>query len=240
MTQVVEQDFELQRVPQARPGATKHAIDKLPPQFAKGRFDLLPHLTEDKAMRRGLSAGNKQHVGFFRQLGSTGVAPLAQITKSYSSIDALDQRQRRAAVIPIARGQENIEHPSVHMAQQMQFEAKEPAFARFAKVCPVLPQQSDSPMPNGQTQGNGFTIYQIQLRGVPSLGTRRGQQLPNVRPEMVNPREPLLVRTQRRKGRPPVLGDQSIGLFEGGDCQDALQQRNRQHFGITEARLGMG
>ena len=78
------------------------------------------------------------------------------------------------------------------------------------------------------------------MRGVPSLGTRRGQQLPDVRPEMVNPREPLFVRTQRRKGRLLVLGDQSIGLFEGGDFQDALHQRNRQHFGITEARLGMG
>jgi hypothetical protein len=70
MLQVEVQDFELQSIPQPIPGAAKHPIDTLPPQLTKGGFHLLPDLAEDKAVSRGLSAGNQQ-LGFFRQVCST-------------------------------------------------------------------------------------------------------------------------------------------------------------------------
>ena len=50
---------------------------------------------------------------------------------------------------------------------------------------------------------------------------------------------PLVVDRQGWKGRPPVLGDQAIRLFEGGDLKDPLHQREGQHFGVTELGLGM-
>ena len=67
MVQVVVQDFELQGIPQPSPRAAEDAIDKFPPQLTKGSFDLLAYLTEDKAVSRGLIAGNEQHVCHFRQ-----------------------------------------------------------------------------------------------------------------------------------------------------------------------------
>ena len=77
MTQVVVQDFELESIPQARPRAAKHPIDKLAPQLTKGRFHQLPHLAEDKALRRGLVPSNQQHLRLFRQ-GRRAVAVCLQ------------------------------------------------------------------------------------------------------------------------------------------------------------------
>ena len=54
MTQVVVQDFELEGIPQATPGAAEHPVHKLAPQQTKGGFDLLSHLTENEAVSRGL------------------------------------------------------------------------------------------------------------------------------------------------------------------------------------------
>jgi hypothetical protein len=48
MHQIIEQDLELDRIPQAAPGATKDPIDKLPPQLTQGSFNALAHLTEEE------------------------------------------------------------------------------------------------------------------------------------------------------------------------------------------------
>jgi hypothetical protein len=138
MAQVVIQDFELQGIPPPLPRPAEHPIDKLPPQLTKGGFNLLSHLTEDEAVSWGSIAGNEQQVCRFRQFCRAVVASVAQITKSYSSIDSLDQSQGSGAVIPIARRQEDIEHPPVHMAQQMKFKAKAPPVTGFAKVRSLL------------------------------------------------------------------------------------------------------
>src|SRR5215831_21365125 len=117
MTQVVVQDFELQGVPQANPGAAEHAIDKLPPQWTKGGFALLADLTEDKAVSWSLIAGNEQQVGFFRQFGCALVTPIAQITAGYSPSHSLDQSQCHGPGVPIAGRQEDIKHPPLHVTQ---------------------------------------------------------------------------------------------------------------------------
>jgi hypothetical protein len=51
--------------------------------------------------------------------------------------------------------------------------------------------------------------------------------------------QPVFVGRQLGKRRTPVQCHQAIGLFERGDFQGPLPQRARQHFGITELRLGM-
>src|SRR5215212_5855507 len=85
MAQVVGQDFKLEGIAPSTPRAAKHAIDKLPPQLTKGGFNLLSHLTEDKAVRRSLSASNQQHQGNRQHFGITKswlgvrrVSPLSQ------------------------------------------------------------------------------------------------------------------------------------------------------------------
>src|SRR5215470_18484566 len=120
MTQVVVQDFELECVPQACPGAAKHAIDKLPPQLTTGGCDLLADLTEDKAVSRSLITSNQQHVCCCRKFSRTLLAPVAQITQRYSSIDSQDQSHSNDPIIPIAGGQEHLEYTSVHVTQQVQ------------------------------------------------------------------------------------------------------------------------
>jgi hypothetical protein len=108
MAQVVVQDFELQGIPQPLPRPAAHPIDKLPPQLTKGGFNLWAHLTEDEAGSWGSIAGNEQPVCRFRQVWRAGVASVAQITKSYSSLDSWDQSQSSGTVIPIAALVQNI------------------------------------------------------------------------------------------------------------------------------------
>jgi hypothetical protein len=77
-------------------------------------------------------------------------------------------------------------------------------------------------------------------RGVPGRGTSGDQQSADLRHQVVHPCQPLFVRGQLGKGRPPILRHQSIGLFERGDFKHPLPQGNRQHFGIAKLRLGVG
>ena len=239
MTQVIVQHFELESIPQATPRAAKHPIDKLAPQLTKGGFHLLAHVAEDEAMGGGLVPGNQQHVGLFRQGCGTLRAAIAQIPQGDAPVYGLDQDQGGNTIIAIARRQDNIEDPPVNVAEQMAFETKEPAFAAFPKVGPVLAQQPDPPMPDRLAEGNGLAVPQIQAGGLPRMGTGRGQQPADLGPQMVHARHPLLVGGQLGKGGPPVLGDQPIGLFERGNFKGPLQQGNRQHFGIAEVRLGV-
>ena len=138
MTQVVVQHFELESIPQAHPGAAKHSIDKLAPQLTEGGFYLLAHLAEDEAMGGGLLPGKQQHGGFIRQGRGTVGATIAQVPQGDTPIDCLDQEQSREPIITIAGGQDNIEHPSVNVAEQMELKPKEPPFAGFPKVGAVV------------------------------------------------------------------------------------------------------
>ena len=54
MSQVIEQYLQLDRIPQALPGATKHPIHKLPPQLVEGGLNALAHLTEHEFMLWGV------------------------------------------------------------------------------------------------------------------------------------------------------------------------------------------
>ena len=72
------------------------------------------------------------------------------------------------------------------------------------------------------------------------MATGSGQQLSDLGLQVVQPRQPLFVGRHVRKGCPPILHHQPIGLLESGHLQDALQQRNRQDFGVAEVGLGVG
>ena len=81
MHQIIEEDLQLDRVPQPPPGAAKYPIHKLLPQLAEGRFDPLTHLTEEELMLRGTLSGNQQHRGLFRQVVSALGAPISQVAQ---------------------------------------------------------------------------------------------------------------------------------------------------------------
>src|SRR4029453_541173 len=193
MTQVVVQDFELQGSPQAGPRAAEHPINKLAPQLTKGGFDLLPNLAEHEAMSRGLVTGNQHYIGLFRQLRCALGTAIAQITQGDPACQAINQGQGGEPIIAIARGQDNIEDSSVNMAKQMELEAKEPPFTAFAKVRPFVPQQAHAPMTDGQAEGEGFAINQIQVGGVRRMRTGGEQQPADLRQQMVYSRQPLFV-----------------------------------------------
>jgi hypothetical protein len=88
-------------------------------------------------------------------------------------------------------------------------------------------------------EGERFAGNQIQTSGLARMGTGDGQPPTDLGQQAVHPRQPLFVGGELRKCRPPVLRLQPIRLFERGDFKHPLQQGNRQHFGITELRVGV-
>lgn len=240
MNQVVIQHFELKRVPQAVPGATEHPGHELPPQLTEGDFTLLADRAQDKLVGRGLVTSNQQQLGFLGQARGAFVAPLAQGAQEDAPVEGLDQGQRGLAILAVARRQDNIEYAPVKVAQEVAFEANEPALTGFAKVRPLSPQQSDPPVPDTVTEGNRLTVHKIPPRGGARMGRGRSQQTADGRQQSMHAVEPLLVRGQVRNGRPPIVSNQPIGLFEGGDLEAPLPQGQGQHCGITKLGLGVG
>ncbi len=120
MHQVIEQHLQLDRIPQALPGAAKHPIHKLPPQLAEGGLNALAHLTEHESMLWGPVARNQQHLRVCGQGGRALGATISQVAQRDAAVDRWHQCQGRVAVVPVARRQDEIEYPSTTVAQQMQ------------------------------------------------------------------------------------------------------------------------
>src|ERR1700737_4673457 len=240
MYQIIEQDLQLDRVPQPPPGAAKHPIHKVPPQLAESSFNALAQLTEYEFVLRGTVLGNQQHLGLFRQAMGAVRTAIPQIAQGDATVDSLHQRQRWVAIIGVARRQDDIEHPSMNLAQEVELEAKEPPFAGFSKIRPLVSQQPRSPVSDRGAERNGLTIDQIQSRRARRVATGGGQYPPHLGPQMVQPCHPLLICWQVRKGAPPISCYQAIGLLQCGDRKHPLEQSNRHHFGVAELGLGMG
>jgi hypothetical protein len=68
------------------------------------------------------------------------LAPVAEIAQRDAALDPFSQGQHRRAVIPVAGGEHQIHHVSVHVRQHVQLKAKEPALAGLAKPGALLPQ----------------------------------------------------------------------------------------------------
>jgi len=68
MTQIVVQHFELDRIPQAAPRATKDAVHELPPQRAKGGGHPLTHRAENEAVGGRLVSHHQLHISLGCQL----------------------------------------------------------------------------------------------------------------------------------------------------------------------------
>lgn len=134
---------------------------------------MLPNLAEDEAMGGSLVPGNQQHLGLFRQSGSTLGAAIPQIPQGHSPGYGLDQGQGGAAIIVIPWRQDNIEHQAINVAQQMELEAKEPPFTALLKVCPFIAQQPHPSMADRLAKWNTFAVNQIQVGGLTRMGTSR-------------------------------------------------------------------
>src|SRR6266581_421608 len=240
MKQVIEQNFQLDGIPQAPPRATEDSVQEFPPQLTEGRLNPLPHLTEQELLRRGAVPRNQQHLCVLRQAGSTLGATIPQVAEGDPALDALDQSQRRVSVIPGAGRQDQVQDASVDVPQHVQLEAKEPSLASFAKVRALVPQQPYPPVPDRLTEGNGLTVNQIQSGGCQGVATGGAQQLPHQRAQVMQAADPLFVRGQLGESCPPILRHQAIGLLEGGHFEDASQQGHGQHFSVAELRLGVG
>src|SRR5215813_11640883 len=161
MHQIIEEDLQLDRVPQPSPRAAKHPIDKLPPQLAESSFNALAHLTEHELMLRGPVPGNQQHLGLCRQAASALRSSIPQIAQGDATIDGLHQRQGGVAIIVVAWSQDDIEHPTLNVAQEVELKAKEPSFAGFAKIRPLVAQQPHPPVPDRSAERNGLTVDHI-------------------------------------------------------------------------------
>jgi hypothetical protein len=239
MTQVVVQHFELASLPQASPGAAKHSIDKLAPQLTHGGFSLLPHLPEEEAVSRGLLTGQHQHGGLLRQVRCALGAALAPIPQDDSPVDGLHQGQGGETSRVLPRRQDNLEPPSVKVAEQRELETKAPPFTALAKVRARVPPQADPPVTEGRAKRHRVAVPQLQRGGSPRLGTGGGQPSSALGQQVVHPRQPVLVGGQLRKGRPLGLRPQPRRLVECGDFTHPLHQGNRQHFGVAELGLGV-
>src|SRR3954453_3113965 len=89
-------------------------------------------------------------------------------------------------------------------------------------------------MPHGMTNRQGFSIHQVKRRTVLELLRGGLEQGPYHSRESVQAGDPLLIRTQARKGRTKIRRHQPISLFETRDPQTALQQSESQYFGIRK------
>src|SRR5574341_2298586 len=229
MEQVVIQHFELQRVPQAVPGATQYAVHELPPQLTEGGCNLLADLAQDKLVGRSLVTGTQPPLSFLGQARGAVGTPIAQVAPEDAPVERVDQGQCGLAIIAVARRKEDSEYAPVNGAQEVEVEAKEPALSGFPKVRPLIPHQSAPPVPDILTEGKRLTVPHRQPWGGGRRGRSRRQQRADVRQQSRHAVEPLLRGGQGRKGRPPIGSNQPRGLLEGGDLQDALPQGTSQH-----------
>src|SRR5215475_13876870 len=161
MNQVIVQHFQLDRIPQALPRATEDPVHKLASQLTEGGLNALAHLAEYEPMGGHLVARDQQHLGLLGQASGALWAAITQLSEEHPAPNVFNQCQDRFAIIPIAGGQDDIEHLSADMPQPVQFKAKEPPFARFAKVRAFVPQQPYPPVPDGLTEGNRLTVPQV-------------------------------------------------------------------------------
>lgn len=207
MYQIIEQHFQLDGVPQALPRAAKHPIDKLPPQLAEGGFAGLAYVAQHEFMLGGTVPGNQHHLRLFGQGRRALRTAISQVTQRDAAIDILEQSQSRVPLIPIAGRQENSEHPSTVVVQEVQLEATEPPFAGFAKVGPLIPQQPHPPMADGGAERDGLAINQVKSGSREGVSTGGAQQPPNQGEQLRQPFQPLLIGGQVRKGRGPVPSD---------------------------------
>src|SRR4051812_18227650 len=99
MTNVIEQDLELDCVPQPIPRAREHAVYKLMPQLREAGLYSLPHLREQELLDGRVPARDEQHICLFRKQGSRRCATIAQVSKQDSTIAGLAQGEQRHAVI---------------------------------------------------------------------------------------------------------------------------------------------
>src|SRR5574341_1039273 len=176
MEQVVIQHFELQRVPQAVPGATQYAVHELPPQLTEGGCNLLADLAQDKLVGRSLVTGTQPPLSFLGQARGAVGTPIAQVAPEDAPVERVDQGQCGLAIIAVARRKEDSEYAPVNGAQEVEVEAKEPALSGFPKVRPLIPHQSAPPVPDILTEGKrgkaarqlGATNREVCLRGATS------------------------------------------------------------------------
>src|SRR3982750_4671968 len=92
-------------------------------------------------------------------------------------------------------------------------------------------------MPHGMTNRQGFSIHQVKRRTVLELLRGGLEQGPCHSRESVQAGDPLLIRTQARKGRTKIRRHQPISLFE---TRDPKQPCSRARVSTSEsAKRGM-
>ena len=71
---------------------------------------------------------------------------IVQIANRHATFNELDQCGRDLPISPIAGREHGSDDVASQIGQEMEFETKEPTFARFTKVSPVSTQQPHSPV----------------------------------------------------------------------------------------------
>jgi hypothetical protein len=111
-------------------------------------------------------------------------------------------------------------------------------FLKLAEVPPEIEWFANLRNPNTRKAyehdlRGGLAVYQVQACRLGRLGTGGRQQPPDLRQQVVQPRELLFVGRQGREGGSPVPRHQARGLFERGNLQDPLPQGQRGYCCIA-------
>lgn len=238
MTQIVAQQFELDRIPQSAPRTTEYAIYKTMPQLAEQRLHALPHAAVQGPFVGHVSSRHQQQVIFFGQhLGKLRPA-VTQVSQHHAASHRFGQFRPWPAIIEIPRRQPRVHDTTIAVAQGVEFEAKEPAGTALAEVSTLVAQQAHSPVTNGFADRDGFGINQVEA-AVTQQASRLKQSADD-RTEAMQPLQPLLIRAKRRESGDKVIGNQSVSLFERGDAEETLHQADGDDFRIREGWRRIG
>jgi hypothetical protein len=215
-----------------------NAVNKLIPQLREGRLHARTDRSQQRFLLLHIRAPQQQQAGFLGQELGQLRAALTEVANRHATLDKLGQRQRDLPVPPVAGREQGPDNLSAKVGEQVQLEAEEPAFARFAEVGALLAQQTDAAVPQGQTQWQGLGVEQKECAPL-GLAPRGFEQLPDETRQLMQAREPSLVAAQVGESRRRVGFDQRISAPQGGTAEVAWHQGDGHDFGVSEVGGGI-
>src|SRR5215208_1605159 len=240
MAKIIVKQFQFDRAPQSLPRTRVHLINKHTPKLREECLYSLSQATDQSPFLACIKCSYQQRLRFICQLLSYILASIAVVCKRYSSISHMSQRQCRFSITRIARCKQPTNKMSVDVDRGMQFEAKEPSFAGFAKVCSFFSKQSHTPMPYRTTDWYrlGVVDGQVHLKAIAVAG-RFTKMTCNIT-QSVKACNPLFVRAKHGKGQALIKSSKQISLLQGGDTKTALHQSDSDYLSICKERLLIG
>src|SRR5262249_29979627 len=226
------------RVPQSVPGSREDTIHKQCPELRESCFNSLADRTDQGTQITGIGRSQQQQFSLFHQPLAEVFAAITQIGQTKTTLNAPGQGQGRIAIIGVGRCQQRTHNQALMIDNGVELEAEEPALLGLAEISTGFTQQSHASVPQKMTDWNRLAIHQV--KSLRSTGLRTVEnQTTDEWCQGVQPCDPLLVRTQTRKGSTGISDHQLVGAFQSGALERALHQGDGDHFCVAKPGLAI-